>query len=159
MRICSATGPYDLRRRTIRRSRSVRAHGLVSQELLKSRGDSGSPEIPRCRLIGGALAHHLENSSRTHVDGARPVRHMGEGTPYLIEEKHVRPEGPLARSPRALSGRSDDSARFQHRVNTSFMMGGALGLAVLVSISTARTNTLLAGTCAANRCGWPEIGG
>ena len=39
------------------------------------------------------------------------------------------------------------------------MMGGALGLAVLVSISTARTNTLLAGTCAANRCGWPEIGG
>lgn len=30
-------------------------------------------------------------------------------------------------------------------VNTSFMMGGALGLAVLVSISTARTETLLAG--------------
>jgi EmrB/QacA subfamily drug resistance transporter len=29
-------------------------------------------------------------------------------------------------------------------VNTSFMMGGALGLAVLVSISTARTNHLLA---------------
>lgn len=30
-------------------------------------------------------------------------------------------------------------------VNTSFMMGGALGLAVLVSISTARTDSLLAG--------------
>jgi len=30
-------------------------------------------------------------------------------------------------------------------VNTSFMMGGALGLAVLVSISTARTDDLLAG--------------
>ncbi len=30
-------------------------------------------------------------------------------------------------------------------VNTSFMMGGALGLAVLVSISTARTEDLLAG--------------
>ncbi len=29
-------------------------------------------------------------------------------------------------------------------VNTSFMMGGALGLAVLVSISTARTESLLA---------------
>ena len=29
-------------------------------------------------------------------------------------------------------------------VNTSFMMGGALGLAVLVSISTARTDSLLA---------------
>jgi len=29
-------------------------------------------------------------------------------------------------------------------VNTSFMMGGALGLAVLVSISTARTEGLLA---------------
>jgi hypothetical protein len=29
-------------------------------------------------------------------------------------------------------------------VNTSFMMGGALGLAVLVSLSTWRTDTLLA---------------
>jgi len=33
-------------------------------------------------------------------------------------------------------------------VNTSFMMGGALGLAVLVSISTARTETLAAGGAA-----------
>ena len=29
-------------------------------------------------------------------------------------------------------------------VNTSFMMGGALGLAVLASLAVARTNTLLA---------------
>ena len=33
-------------------------------------------------------------------------------------------------------------------VNTSFMMGGALGLAVLVSLSTARTESLAAGGAA-----------
>ena len=36
-------------------------------------------------------------------------------------------------------------------VNTSFMMGGALGLAVLVSISTARTESLLADGAVAGR--------
>ena len=36
-------------------------------------------------------------------------------------------------------------------VNTSFMMGGALGLAVLVSISTARTDSLARRRCRAGR--------
>jgi MFS family permease len=58
----------------------------------------------------------------------------------------------IAFNPMLLAAMSDvsptESGLASGIVNTSFMMGGALGLAILASLAAARTNSLLAGGAA-----------